>query len=44
MAQKAPGKSHRKGISPKKLFQMFPDDAISENPIAPDGLPSGARS
>ena len=26
MAHKAPGKSHREGISLVKLFKMFPDD------------------
>ena len=30
MSQSAPGRSHRKGISLKKLFQMFPDDATAE--------------
>ena len=28
--KKAPGKSHREGISLEKLFQMFPDDATAE--------------
>lgn len=27
---KAPGKSHREGISLRKLFKMFPDDATAE--------------
>ena len=30
MAQKAPGKSHREGISLTKLIRMFPDDATAE--------------
>ena len=41
MAQKAPGKSHRKGISIKKLMEMFPtEDAAREwleSEIWPDG-------
>ena len=41
MTQKAPGKAHRKGISLKKLIQMFPDDATAqrwfEAQIWPDG-------
>ncbi len=43
MAQKAPGKSHRKGISLKKLFQMFPDDAISEKWFAEQRWPDGVH-
>ena len=42
MAQKAPGKSFRTGISLKKVFQMFPDDATAEDWIIsirwPDGV------
>ncbi len=30
MAKKAPGKSHRKGISHKQFFRLFPDDAAAE--------------
>ena len=30
MAQKAPGKSHREGISLIELFGRFPDDAAAE--------------
>ena len=41
MPQKAPGKSHRKGISLAKLFKMFPDDETArvwfEKQIWPDG-------
>ena len=41
MPQKAPGKSHREGISLKKLMQMFPDDDAArvwiEAQIWPDG-------
>ena len=29
MTKKAPGKSHRKGISHKQFFRLFPDDAAS---------------
>ena len=41
MPQKAPGKSHRKGISLAKLFKIFPDDEAArvwfEGRIWPDG-------
>ena len=30
MGHKAPGKSHREGISLAKLFKMFPDDATAQ--------------
>ena len=30
MAQKAPGRHYRKGISTKEIFKMFPDDATAE--------------
>ena len=30
MTQKAPGKSHHKGLTLKQLFRMFPDDATAE--------------
>ena len=29
MSQKAPGKLHRKGLTLKQLFRMFPDDATA---------------
>ena len=31
MAQKASGKSHRKGLTLAALFRMFPYDAAAEN-------------
>ena len=41
MGQKAPGKSHREGISLPQLFKMFPDDETArvwiEKQIWPDG-------
>ena len=41
MAHKAPGKSHREGISLVKLFKMFPDDETArkwiETIVWPDG-------
>ena len=41
MAHKAPGKSHREGISLKKLMAMFPDDEAArvwfEKRMWPDG-------
>ena len=41
MAQRAPGKSHREGISLTKLIKMFPDDEAArrwfESRIWPDG-------
>ena len=41
MAQKAPGKSHREGISLTKLVRMFPDDETArewiEGVVWPDG-------
>lgn len=30
MAQNAPGKHHRKGLTVKELFRLFPDDAAAE--------------
>ena len=30
MTQKAPGKSHREGLTLKQLFRMFPNDATAE--------------
>lgn len=41
MAQKAPGKAYRKGISLKKIFQMFPDDATAEEWIIKVRWPEG---
>ena len=34
--KKAPGKSHREGISLEKLFQMFPDcqSAFNDDPLS----------
>ena len=41
MAQKAPGKAHREGVSLTKLVKMFPDDEAArrwfENRMWPDG-------
>ncbi len=39
MAQKAPGKSHRKGLTLKALFKMFPDDATTEKWFAEQRWP-----
>ena len=39
---KAPGKSHREGISLDKLFQMFPDDATAEKWFVEQRWPDGA--
>jgi len=41
MAQKAPGKSHRKGLTLKALFKMFPDDATAEKWFAEQRWPEG---
>ncbi len=41
MAQKAPGKSHRKGITLAELFRMFPDDAAAERWFAEQRWPEG---
>jgi len=41
MSQKAPGKAYRKGISLKKIFQMFPDDATAEEWIIKVRWPNG---
>ena len=43
MAHKAPGKSHRVGLSLTKLFRMFPDDAAAEEWIARVRWPEGPR-
>ena len=39
MAQKAPGKSHRKGLTLKALFKIFPDDATAEKWFAEQRWP-----
>ena len=41
MAQKAPGKSHRKGMTLQELFRMFPDDATAEKWFAENRWPDG---
>ena len=41
MAQKAPGKSHRKGLTLQQLFRMFPDDATAERWFAEQRWPDG---
>ena len=41
MAQKAPGESHRKGLTLKQLFRMFPDDATAERWFAEQRWPDG---
>ena len=41
MAQKAPGKSHRKGLTLQELFRMFPDDATAERWFAEKRWPDG---
>ena len=41
MAHKAPGKSHRKGISIQELFRIFPDDLTSERWFAEQRWPEG---
>ena len=41
MAQKAPGKSHRKGLTLQELFRMFPDDATAERWFAEKRWPEG---
>ncbi len=43
MTKKAPGKPHRKGISLKKLFQMFPNDATAEKWFAEQRWQDGAH-
>ncbi len=40
---KAPGRSHRKGISLKQRFQMFPDDATAEKWFAEQRWADGAH-
>ena len=41
MAQKAPGKSHRKGLTLAELFRMFPDDPTAERWFAEQRWPEG---
>ena len=41
MAQKAPGKFHRKGLALNQLFLMFPDDATAERWFAEQRWPDG---
>ena len=41
MAQKAPGKSHRKGITIIQLMDMFPDDAAAESWFTKGRWPDG---
>ena len=42
MTQKAPGKSHRKGITMAQLFKMFPDDATATAWVERTRWPEGA--
>ena len=41
MAQKAPGKAHRKGVTLVQLLQTYPDDAAAEKLIASRRWPDG---
>ncbi len=41
MAHKAPGKSHRKGLTLADLFRMFPDDTTAERWFAEQRWPEG---
>lgn len=41
MVQRAPGKSHRKGISLQELFRIFPDDSTAEKWFAEQRWPEG---
>lgn len=41
MKQSAPGRSHRQGISLRKLFRKFPDDATAERWFASKRWPNG---
>ena len=43
MAQKAPGKHYRKGLSIVQITKMFPDDATAETWIAETRWPDGPR-
>ena len=41
MTQKAPGQSHRKGLTLAELFRMFPDDPTAERWFAEQRWPEG---
>lgn len=41
MAQKAPGKSHREGMTVKELFRMFPNDMAAERWFEQQRWPDG---
>ena len=43
MSKKAPGKSHRKGMSVAELIAMFPDDAAAERWFTEKRWPNGAH-
>ena len=43
MAQKAPGKHYRKGLTLVELMRMFPDDKAAEDWIAKSRWPEGAQ-
>ena len=43
MTKKAPGKSHRKGMSVAELISMFPDDAAAERWFTEKRWPNGAH-
>ena len=43
MAHKAPGKSHRKGITLIELTRMFPDDAAAERWFVEQRWPDGVH-
>ena len=43
MAQKIPGKSHRKGLTLQHIFRMFPDDATAERWFAEKRWPDGSH-
>ena len=41
MSKKAPGKSHRTGISMRELFRRFPDDATAKAWLIEQRWPDG---
>ena len=41
MAQNAPGKAHRKGVTLAELFKMYPDDASAEEAFVARRWPNG---
>ena len=43
MTQKAPGRSHRQGMTVVQLFQMFPDDGAAERWFEGQRWPNGNR-